>query len=166
MRTRAITPSEIESKWVVLDAAGQTLGRLATQAAMLLMGKHKAIFSPHLDTGDHVVIVNGSKVRVTGKKLEQKVYYRHSGYPGGLRAETLGSLLKRKPTWVMEHAVRGMLPKTRLGDAMMGKLRVHAGPEHPHQGQVSPGRGADKRAARRPERAASSAAEEAEPMGT
>src|SRR3972149_3032526 len=123
MKTRAIKASEIESNWVVLDADGQILGRLATQVATLLMGKHKALFSPHLDTGDHVVIVNAASVRVTGKKLEQKVYYRHSGYPGGLREETLGSLLKRKPTWVLEHAVRGMLPKTRLGAAVVGKGR-------------------------------------------
>jgi large subunit ribosomal protein L13 len=136
------------------------------------MGKHKAVFSPHLDTGDHVVIVNAGQVKVTGRKLEQKVYYRHSGYPGGLRAETLGTLLKRKPTWVIEHAVRGMLPRTRLGDAMMGKLRVYAGPEHPHEGQVSPGTGAAKRARRQaapePQRIemAGTAAEEAEPQAT
>ena len=166
MKTRAIKASEIESNWVVLDADGQILGRLATQVATLLMGKHKALFSPHLDTGDHVVIVNAASVRVTGKKLEQKVYYRHSGYPGGLRAEPLGSMLKRKPTWVVEHAVRGMLPRTRLGEAMMRKLRVYAGPEHPHQGQVSPGSGAEKRPRGEREQVAGTAAEEAEPMGT
>ncbi len=184
MKTRAIKASEIESKWVVLDAADQTLGRLATEAATILMGKNKAIFSPHLDTGDHVVVLNAAKVRVPGKKLEQKLYIRHSGYPGGLRSESLASLLQRRPTRVIEHAVRGMLPRTKMGDAMMSKLRVYAGPEHPHQGQVNPGSGAakeekkeqKKRAARAPRKAtqeptaaettANVAAEEAEPQGT
>jgi large subunit ribosomal protein L13 len=169
MKTRAIKASEIESNWLVLDATGQTLGRLANQAAVTLMGKHKPIFSPHLDTGDHVVIVNAERVRVTGKKLEQKIYYRHSNYPGGLRAESLGTLLKRKPAWVMEHAVRGMLPRTKLGDKMMSKLRVYAGPEHPHQGQVNPGSGAEKREQRKPRPTAPTApvtAEDAEPMST
>lgn len=170
MKTSATKASEVDSKWVVFDATDQTLGRLASAVAVLLMGKHKANFSPNLDTGDHVVIVNAQRIRVTGKKLEQKLYRRHSGYPGGLREETLGALLKRKPTFVLEHAVRGMLPRTRLGDAMMSKLRVYVGPSHPHSGQVNPGVGVAVKAAKRPKpvppKVTEEPAVEAEPQGT
>jgi large subunit ribosomal protein L13 len=119
----------------VVDASDQTLGRLATRVATLLEGKHKPMYSPHLDTGDHVVVVNAGKVRVTGNKLVQKRYYRHSGYPGGLKEESLQALLVRKPELVIERAVKGMLPQNRLGRAMFKKLKVYGGAEHPHQAQ-------------------------------
>jgi large subunit ribosomal protein L13 len=119
----------------VVDASDQTLGRLATRIATLLEGKHKPIYSPHLDTGDHVVVVNAGRVRVTGNKLVQKRYYRHSGYPGGLKEESLQALLARKPELVIERAVKGMLPQNRLGRAMIKKLKVYSGAEHPHQAQ-------------------------------
>ncbi len=135
MKTYAVKASEIERQWWVVDAADQTLGRLATRIATLLEGKHKPIYSPHLDTGDHVVVVNAEKVRVTGNKLTQKRYYRHSNYPGGLKEEGLDALLARRPELVIERAVKGMLPQNRLGRAMFGKLRVYRGPDHPHQAQ-------------------------------
>jgi large subunit ribosomal protein L13 len=119
----------------VVDANGQTLGRLATRIATLLSGKHKATYSPHLDTGDHVVVVNAAQVKVTGNKLLQKRYFRHSGYPGGLKEESLEALLARKPELVIERAVKGMLPQNRLGRAMYRKLKVYPGPDHPHQAQ-------------------------------
>jgi large subunit ribosomal protein L13 len=167
MNTRTIKASEVSSSWVVFDATDQILGRLAVQAARLLMGKHKPSYSPNIDNGDHVVIVNAEKVRVTGKKLEQKLYRQHSGYPGGLREETLASLLKRHPERVIEHAVRGMIPRTKLGDAMIGKLRVYAGPAHPHQGQVNPGPVATAHHDRRSkEIVALVSSDEAEPQAT
>lgn len=135
MKTYAVKASEIERGWWLVDATDQTLGRLATRIATLLEGKHKPTYSPHLDTGDHVVVVNAGKVRVTGDKLIQKRYYRHSGYPGGLKEESLQALLARKPELVIERAVRGMLPHNRLGRAMFRKLRVYAGENHPHQAQ-------------------------------
>ena len=119
----------------MVDANGQTLGRLATRIATLLSGKHKATYSPHLDTGDHVVVVNAAQVKVTGNKLLQKRYFRHSGYPGGLKEESLEALLARKPELVIERAVKGMLPQNRLGRAMYRKLKVYPGPDHPHQAQ-------------------------------
>jgi large subunit ribosomal protein L13 len=131
--------SEIRREWQVLDASGQTLGRLATQAAIYLRGKHKPTFSPHMDMGDHVVIVNAEQILVTGQKLKQKVYYRHSGYPGGLKSRTLEQELAKFPNRVIERAVRGMLPRGALGEAMYRKLHVYAGPNHPHRGQVMPG---------------------------
>ena len=134
-KTHATTAGEISRHWRVVDADGATLGRLSTKVATLLRGKHKATFTPHLDTGDPVVIVNAAKIRVTGKKLTDKVYVRHSGYPGGFRSETLEDLLKRRPTEVVRRAVRGMLPRNRLGEQMMRKLFVYAGPDHPHQAQ-------------------------------
>jgi large subunit ribosomal protein L13 len=134
-RTHATKAGEIERRWRVVDADGQTLGRLSTRVATLLRGKHKATFTPHLDTGDPVVIVNAAKIRVTGKKLTDKTYARHSGYPGGFRSETLGALLARRPAEVVRRAVRGMLPRNRLGEQMMRKLFVYAGPDHPHQAQ-------------------------------
>ena len=135
MKTYAVKASDIERQWWVVDASDQTLGRLATRIATLLEGKHKPIYSPHIDTGDHVVVVNAGKVRVTGNKLVQKRYYRHSGYPGGLKEESLQALLGRKPELVIERAVKGMLPQNRLGRAMIKKLKVYSGSEHPHQAQ-------------------------------
>ena len=135
MTSYAVTASEFERSWWVVDATAQTLGRLATRIATLLEGKHKPIYSPHLDTGDHVVVLNAAKIRVTGDKLRQKSYFRHSNYPGGLREETLGALLERKPELVIEKAVKGMLPQNRLGRAMFRKLKVYRGAEHPHQAQ-------------------------------
>ena len=125
----------IQRRWFVVDADGQLLGRLASKVATILRGKHKPQFASHMDVGDHVIVVNAAKVRVTGKKAEQKLYYRHSGFPGGLRQEPLELLLQRKPERVIELAVRGMLPKNRLGRAMAKKLHVYAGPDHPHQAQ-------------------------------
>jgi large subunit ribosomal protein L13 len=135
VKTYAVKASEIERRWWVVDATDQTLGRLATRVATLLEGKHKPIYSPHIDTGDHVVVVNAARVRVTGDKLRQKTYYRHSNYPGGLKAETLGTLLARKPELAIERAVKGMLPQNRLGRAMFRKLKVYAGGDHPHAAQ-------------------------------
>ncbi len=137
MKTYSPKASEIARDWHVVDASGQILGRLATQIAQLLKGKHKAIYAPHMDVGDFVVVVNAEKVRVTGDKLEEKNYYRHSGYPGGLHAVNLGRVLSTHPTRVVEHAVRGMLPHNALGRAMFRKLKVYAGPTHPHRAQVS-----------------------------
>jgi large subunit ribosomal protein L13 len=135
VKTYAVKASEIERQWWVVDAADQTLGRLATRIATLLEGKHKPTYSPHIDTGDHVVVVNASRIRVTGNKLVQKRYYRHSGYPGGLKEESLEALMARKPELVIERAVKGMLPRNRIGRAMIKKLKVYAGPDHPHQAQ-------------------------------
>ncbi len=135
MKTYAVKASEIERQWWLVDASGQTLGRLATRIATLLEGKHKVIYSPHLDTGDHVVVLNAAKIKVTGNKLTQKQYYRHSNYPGGLKQESLATLLERKPELIIERAVKGMLPQNRLGRAMFKKLKVYAGADHPHQAQ-------------------------------
>ncbi len=135
MKTYAVKASEIERQWWVVDAADQTLGRLATRIATLLEGKHKPTYSPHIDTGDHVVVVNASRIKVTGNKLLQKRYYRHSGYPGGLKEESLQRLMERKPELVIERAVKGMLPQNRIGRAMIKKLKVYGGSEHPHQAQ-------------------------------
>jgi large subunit ribosomal protein L13 len=134
-KTKSAKASEIERHWRVIDADGAVLGRLATQAAATLRGKHKVSFTPNLDTGDPVVIVNAAKIKVTGKKLADKQYIRHSGYPGGFKAETLERLLARRPEEVVRRAVRGMLPRNRLGEQMSRKLFVYAGPEHPHQAQ-------------------------------
>lgn len=135
MKTYAVKASEIDRGWWLIDATDQPLGRLATRVATLLSGKHKPTWSPHLDTGDHVIVINAAKVKVTGNKLSQKRYYRHSNYPGGLREETLADLLARKPERVIESAVKGMLPSNRLGNAMYRKLRVYSGAEHPHAAQ-------------------------------
>ncbi len=135
MKTRSAKKSEIEQKWYVVDAKDLVLGRLASRIAVYLRGKHKEIFTPHVDTGDFVVVVNAERVRLTGKKLEQKVYYRHSNYPGGLKSETAKSLLARRPEQVLVSAVSGMLPKNRLGRQMIKKLKVYSGPEHPHAAQ-------------------------------
>ncbi len=135
MKTYAVRASEIKREWFVVDAEGKTLGRLASEIAKILKGKHKPIYSPHLDVGDFVIVVNAEKIHVTGRKREQKFYYRHSGYPGGLKKISLRDQLARHPTRVLEAAVRGMLPKNRLGRRMIKKLKVYAGPEHPHQAQ-------------------------------
>jgi len=136
MRTYSTKVSDIKRDWHVIDADGQILGRLATEIALLLRGKHKPIYAPHLDTGDHVIVLNAEKVRVTGKKVKQKVYYRHSGYPGGLKATTFEKLIEQHPTRIIEHAVKGMLPKGPLGRAMLRKLKIYSGPIHPHEAQV------------------------------
>ena len=134
-RTYMAKPGEIDRRWYVVDARGKVLGRLATRVAMVLRGKQKPQFTPHVDTGDFVIIVNAQKVLLTGKKLRQKIYYRSSGYPGGLKATTAGTMLKTHPERVIQHAVRGMLPKTKLGDALYRKLKVYAGEKHPHEAQ-------------------------------
>lgn len=136
MKTYSTKASDIERQWHVIDASGKVLGRMATQAASLLMGKHKPIFSRSLDTGDFVVIINAAKVRFTGNKAEQKLYYRHSGYPGGFKSINLEKMMQTDPTRVIEHAVKGMLPHNRLGASMMKKLRVYAGENHPHLAQT------------------------------
>jgi large subunit ribosomal protein L13 len=135
MRTFTANPDAIVRRWHVIDAEGKVLGRVATVAARLLQGKHKAIYTPFLDTGDHVVIVNAARVRLTGRKEIQKLYRRHSGYEGGLREDRAKDVRQRTPLRMVEEAVRGMLPKTTLGDAMYRKLKVHAGPTHPHAAQ-------------------------------
>jgi len=134
-KTYTVKLSEVQREWRVVDADGATLGRLATQVAAILRGKHHATFTPSMDTGDPVIIVNASKIRVTGKKLQDKLYVRHSGYPGGFRSETLERLLERRPEEVIRRAVRGMLPQNRLGEQMMRKLHVYAGADHPHAAQ-------------------------------
>ncbi|HEY9522983.1 MAG TPA: 50S ribosomal protein L13 [Thermopolyspora sp.] len=135
MRTFSPKPADVERQWYVIDAKDVVLGRLASQVATLLRGKHKPIFAPHIDTGDFVVVINADKVVLTGKKLEQKKAYRHSGYPGGLRAMPYSELMEKRPDRAVEKAVKGMLPKNSLGRKMARKLKVYAGPEHPHQAQ-------------------------------
>jgi large subunit ribosomal protein L13 len=129
------TAGSVVRQWHVIDAEGQVLGRIATEAARLLQGKHKAVYTPHIDTGDHVVVVNAAKVRLTGRKDEQKVYRYHSGYEGGLRSERAKDLRQKNPSRIVEEAVRGMLPKTKLGEAMWRKLKVYAEEKHPHMAQ-------------------------------
>ena len=136
MKTFSPKAKDIEREWWVIDAADKALGRLAAQVANLLMGKHKPIYAPHIDTGDYVVVINAAKVKVTGKKAEQKIYYRHSGYPGGLKSPSFKEVFSRKPARVVELAVKGMLPNNRLGRTMFKKLKVYPGNEHPHQAQV------------------------------
>ena len=136
MKTYSVKAADIRREWHVIDASEQVLGKLATRAAALLIGKHKPIFSRHLDVGDYVVVVNAEKIRVTGNKVQQKVYYRHSGYPGGLKSVSLEKMLQTDPTRVIEYAVKGMVPHTRLGARMMKRLRVFTGENHPYQGQV------------------------------
>ena len=135
MNTFMASPATIDRKWYVVDAAGMTLGRLASEVAKVLRGKNKPIFTPHMDTGDYVIIVNAEKIKVTGKKMDQKIYYHHSGYVGGLKETTLKEKLAKKPEQVIELAVKGMLPKGPLGRQMYTKLHVYAGPEHPHAAQ-------------------------------
>jgi large subunit ribosomal protein L13 len=131
----AVTPTSVTSRWHLIDAGGQVLGRVASHAARLLQGKHKATYTPFIDTGDHVVIINVATVKLTGRKEDQKMYRRHSGYAGGLREERAKVVRQRQPVRLMEEAVRGMLPKSKLGDAMYRKVKVYAGGTHPHQAQ-------------------------------
>ena len=135
MQTQTANLKNLERRWHVIDANGLVLGRVATRAARLLMGKHRPTYTTFLDTGDHVVVVNASRVKLTGRKEEQKIYRRHSGYEGGLREERAKDVRARRPVRLVEEAVRGMLPKTTLGDAMYRKLKVYAGPDHPHAAQ-------------------------------
>ena len=135
MKTYSAKPGDIERSWYLVDADGQTLGRMASQIASILRGKHKPIFTPHMDCGDYVIVVNAEKVHVTGNRLDDKMYYRHSGYPGGLKQTSLREMLKTRPERVIEEAVRRMLPKNNLGRHMLKKLKVYAGPEHQHQAQ-------------------------------
>ncbi|PRY00012.1 50S ribosomal protein L13 [Allonocardiopsis opalescens] len=135
MRTYSPKPGDVQRQWHIIDAEDVVLGRLASHVATLLRGKHKPIYAPHFDTGDFVIVVNADKVALTGKKLEQKRAYRHSGYPGGLRSISYGDLMAKRPERVIEKAVKGMLPKNSLGRQMAKKLKVYAGPEHPHAAQ-------------------------------
>jgi large subunit ribosomal protein L13 len=135
MKTYSAKPGEIMREWYLVDAEGKTLGRLATQIADTLRGKRKPQYTPHVDTGDFVIVVNAEKIQVTGNKLDQKRYYRHSGYPGGIRSRTLREQLERRPTEVLRVAVKGMLPKNRLARQQITKLKIYAGPEHPHEAQ-------------------------------
>ncbi|HIC94293.1 MAG TPA: 50S ribosomal protein L13 [Anaerolineae bacterium] len=135
MKTYSVKAGEIKREWYLIDAEGKTLGRLASEIAKILRGKHKPIYSPHLDCGDYVIVINAEKIRVTGRKLDQKIYYRHSGYPGGLKSITLREQLAKHPERVIKAAVKGMLPKNRLGRKMLKKLKVYAGASHPHQAQ-------------------------------
>ena len=135
-KTYNAKPGEIQRDWYVVDADGKTLGRLATQIADTLRGKGKPQYTPHVDTGDFVVVVNAEKIHVTGQKLDQKMYHRHSGYPGGLRSRTLRVQLERRPTEVLRKAVKGMLPKNKLAARQLVKLKIYAGPEHPHEAQA------------------------------
>jgi large subunit ribosomal protein L13 len=136
MKTWNAKPGEVARNWYVVDADGKTLGRLATAIAITLRGKHKPQYTPHIDTGDFVVVINAEKIAVTGQKLDQKLYHRHSGYPGGLRTRTLREQLDRQPTEVLRKAVKGMLPRNRLSRAQITKLKIYAGPVHPHEAQA------------------------------
>jgi large subunit ribosomal protein L13 len=135
VKTISAREEDVQHDWYVIDAQGQTLGRLATQTASILRGKHKPIYTPHVDCGDYVIIINAEKIHVTGQKMRQKKYYRHSGYPGGLTEISLRDQLQKFPNRVLEAAIRGMLPKNRLGRRMFKKLKVYPGPNHPHQAQ-------------------------------
>ena len=139
MKTYSARPADIEREWHLIDAADQTLGRLSTRIARLLMGKHKPMFTPNQDTGDFVVVINAGKVRVTGNKAKQKLYHRHSGYPGGLKSIPFEKMMQNQPTRAVEYAVNGMLPHTRLGARMRKRLRVYAGEGHPHLAQFKAG---------------------------
>ena len=135
MKSYIAKPAEVERKWYVIDAEDKTLGKIASEVASILRGKKKPIYTPHVDTGDYVIVINAEKVRVTGKKEEQKIYKSHSGYPGGLKETTLRELRAKKPEEIIRHAVKGMMPKGKLGRQMFKKLKVYAGPEHPHTAQ-------------------------------
>ena len=137
IKTYSAKASDIKREWHLIDVSGQILGKVSTQIANLLMGKHKPLFERHLDTGDYVVVINAEKVRVTGNKLKQKMYYRHSGYPGGFKSTSLEKMLQTHPTRVIEHAVEGMLPHNKLQAQMMKRLRIFAGEAHPYQGQLA-----------------------------
>lgn len=139
MKTHTVKASEIKERWYVVDAQGRPLGRLASEVANVLRGKHHPEFSPHLSLGDHVIIVNAAKVAISGNKVEDKLYYRFSGYPGGLKVKSMRDIIEQDPTLVLRHAVRRMLPRTRLGRRMLKKLKVYTGPEHPHSAQKPEG---------------------------
>ncbi|NLM98064.1 MAG: 50S ribosomal protein L13 [Halanaerobiaceae bacterium] len=135
MSTYMAKPDEVDRQWYVVDATDKTLGRLATRIAEILRGKHKPIYTPHIDTGDYVIVINAEKIKLTGNKWQQKKYYRHSGYPGGIKETTYEKLVQKKPEFIIEKAVRGMIPHNKLGRQMIKKLKVYSGPEHPHQAQ-------------------------------
>ncbi|MCK4423997.1 MAG: 50S ribosomal protein L13 [Candidatus Omnitrophica bacterium] len=135
MKTYVAKPKEIETKWHLIDARDKVLGRLASRIAVMLRGKDKAEFTPHVNTGDGVVVINAEKIKVTGRKMDQKIYKSFSGYPGGLKETLMKDVLKRKPEYIITHAVKGMLPKNKLADQLLKKLKVYAGPEHPHKSQ-------------------------------
>lgn len=135
MKTIFVKQKDVEKKWYIIDAAGKRLGRLAVKVATILRGKHKPIFSPHMDTGDYVIIINAEKVQLTGRKKTDKVYYRHSGYPGGLKSESFSKIIQRKPTFPMEHAIKGMLPKGPLGRKLYQHVKIYSGENHPHKAQ-------------------------------
>ncbi len=135
MKTYTATPADIKRKWYIIDAAGKTLGRMASEIARRLRGKHKPTYTPHMDTGDYVVVINAEQARVTGNKITDKIYHRHTGYPGGLKSQTLAQVLAKTPERPLEKAVKGMLPKGPLGRQMFRKLKVYAGAEHPHVAQ-------------------------------
>ncbi|MFW5991838.1 MAG: 50S ribosomal protein L13 [Halanaerobiaceae bacterium] len=135
MSTYMAKPDEVKRKWYVVDAEGRTLGRLATRIAEILRGKHKPEFTPHVDTGDYVIVINAEKIKLTGNKWEQKKFYSHSGYPGGIKETSYDKLVEKKPEFIIEKAVKGMLPHNKLGTKIFKKLKVYAGPEHPHQAQ-------------------------------
>ncbi len=147
MKTYSTKAKDIERQWWVIDAADRTLGKVATEAANLLMGKHKPLYAPYIDTGDYVVVTNAARVKVTGKKPEQKIYYRYSGYPGGLKSAAFKEVFDRDPSRVIELAIKGMLPHNRLGRAMFKKLKVYPGDEHPHQAQSPLSRAGEARGA-------------------
>ncbi len=136
METYSVKKDDLKPEWFVVDASGRVLGQLATEIACLLMGKGKVKFARHLNVGDYVVVVNASQVKVTGNKMKNKFYYRHSGYPGGFKAETMEKVMSSKPERIIEHAVKGMLPQNKIGQSMMGRLKVYPGSEHPHKAQV------------------------------
>lgn len=136
MKTVMVKPKEVERRWYIIDAADQVLGRVAARVASILRGKHKPYFSPHLEIGDYVVVINAAKVKVTGLKATEKVYYRHSGYPSGLKSETFAEILARRPVFPLEHAIKGMLPKNRLGRKLFTNVKVYAGDTHPHAAQT------------------------------
>lgn len=135
MKTYSVKQRDIKREWYLVDASGKVLGRLASRVASILKGKHKPTYSPHLDVGDHVIIINADKIKVTGKKFHQKMYYHHTGYPGGLRSVSFRKIFQEKPERILYHAIWGMLPHNRLGRKMIKKLRIYAGAEHPHQAQ-------------------------------
>ncbi len=136
MATFSAKKKEIERSWFLVDAENKVLGRLAAKVAAVLRGKHKPVFTPHVDTGDFVIVINADKIHLTGTKLDNKMYYRHSGYPGGIKGVSAGEMLDKKPEAIIQHAVRGMLPKNKLGRQQLRKLKVYAGTEHPHESQM------------------------------
>ena len=137
MKTYSVKPKDIQRQWHVIDASDRVLGRLATEAASLLKGKHKPVCAPHMDVGDFVVVINASRVRVTGNKAKQKIYYRHSGYPGGLKSINFSDMMEKHPTRAVEYAIKGMLPHNRLGAVLIKRLKIYAGEEHPHAAQIN-----------------------------